>query len=318
MPKEITLNLHTFFKKIAANELLQKESQKYKETIIVFIGGFLVPKGRYSIQEGLPKNARVIHVYPSGVCSIHDRVMQVFYELVGGHCDYGEEHSQFHGHDRYGPTYFRGKFEHWDAENPIHIVGHSFGGITARALQCYLSESRFPGYKTNENWISSIVCINTPLNGCLRVYRFGASAVSPPVVRWGSVGCVISWIAHISEFLDIPVIKNVYDFGLRHWNLSHKKDYSLISLVNAFLGHCVHTTTDNSAYDMTLHSQQEWAKKLKTYPDTYYMTIVGTTYENSSIFNRIIYDFIDYFMFTIPTLISGIDTSKWATEVSDY
>ena len=85
-------------------------------------------------------------MYPSGASSIHDRVCQIFYELVGGQVDYGEEHSRFHNHAQFGKIFSRGKYEVWSEENPIILVGHSFGGVTARALQAYLANSRFPGY----------------------------------------------------------------------------------------------------------------------------------------------------------------------------
>ena len=73
------------------------------ELTVVFIKGFLTDKGVECYpKELVPSHARVYCVYPSSVGSIHDRVCEVFYELVGGRVDYGEEHSRFHGHDRYG------------------------------------------------------------------------------------------------------------------------------------------------------------------------------------------------------------------------
>lgn len=53
---------------------------------VVFIGGFLTPEDHvpYPISS-IPPNIRIIPVYPSGVASLHDRVMQIFYELKGIH-----------------------------------------------------------------------------------------------------------------------------------------------------------------------------------------------------------------------------------------
>jgi triacylglycerol esterase/lipase EstA (alpha/beta hydrolase family) len=164
---------------------------KYKEKgnnliNVVYIGGFLVPRGRmpYSDDFHLPKSTRVILVYPSGVSSMHDRVMQIFYELKGGTVHYGEEHSKFHKHAPTGVTFNRPKLPEWNEDNPVHVIGHSYGGITARALYYYLSQGNmFHGHVTNSSWIVSVTAVNSPLNGCLRVYSYGANLISPSIVR---------------------------------------------------------------------------------------------------------------------------------------
>ena len=153
---------------------------------VVYVGGFLVPKGRmpYNDDISFPSNTNVIVVYPSGVSSIHDRVMQIFYELKGGMIHYGEAHSKFHGHSSTGSTFPDGKYPEWNQDNPIHIIGHSFGGPTVRALHYYLSlGNMFHGYSTNESWITSVTTVNSPLNGGLRVYSYGANLNSPSIVR---------------------------------------------------------------------------------------------------------------------------------------
>jgi len=35
---------------------------------------------------------------------------------------------------------FSGVYPEWDAEHPVHLVGHSFGGNTVAALQKYLED----------------------------------------------------------------------------------------------------------------------------------------------------------------------------------
>ena len=62
------------------------------------------------------------------------RACQIFYELKGGTVCYGQEHSRVHGHACHGETLV-GKFPAWGEDRPIHIVGHSYGGQTARVLQ---------------------------------------------------------------------------------------------------------------------------------------------------------------------------------------
>lgn len=69
----------------------------------------------------------IINVYPSPVASIHDRVCEIFYELLGGRVYYGHDHSHFHGHEPYGKEYLHSKIENWNEDNPIYLVGHSYG-----------------------------------------------------------------------------------------------------------------------------------------------------------------------------------------------
>jgi hypothetical protein len=63
---------------------------------------------------------------------------------------------------------------------------------------------------------------------------------------------------------------------------------SFAKLVMALLGYCVHTTCDNAAYDMTLHSQAQWAEKLTTCASIYYYSVVGVLPKKPSIVRRII------------------------------
>lgn len=99
-----------------------------KKIRIVFIGGFLTPNGwKCHPNTHEENNIEVINVYPSPVGSIHDRVCEIFYELIGGRVYYGHDHSEFHGHDPYGKEFLTAKIFDWNEENPVYLVGHSYG-----------------------------------------------------------------------------------------------------------------------------------------------------------------------------------------------
>lgn len=179
---------------------------------IVLINGFLTPTNWISYPPNVvPENINIISVNPSPTCSLHDRVMQTFYELKGGLVDYGERHSRFHGHARYGRYNAKAKYSQWDENHPVLLMGHSLGGVTAYVLQNYLATNRFANHQTSAAWVSGVICINAPLNGALRVYDQGMDMCHPPTVRWGSAGCCIGWIAQWTEFFGNEYMKTFMD-----------------------------------------------------------------------------------------------------------
>ena len=306
------------------------------EIVVVYVGGFLepeeyiVPRLKHLTAASAHNNVRIIAVYPSSVSSLHDRAMQIFWELKGGTVRYGCEHSAFHGHDVTGPT-FPGKYPAWDGDHPVHIIGNSFGGLTARVLHAYLADGvRFEGHATAASWVVSVNTMNAPLNGCLMVYSLGANLTLAPVVRWASPGCMLGWIAHLWELLAarVPSLRrDVYDFKLAHWRLSWAHTGSgWRSLLLALCGVSVHSNTDNAAYDMTIQSQLAWQQHLApTLAGVYYTSTVGTSYmgapEDQRSFLAALaywaYILPRYFLRSTPRSVCGVDTTRWLEDGFD-
>ncbi len=207
------------------NRSTSKISSK-PQLAVVFIKGFLTDKGVECYpKELVPSNAKVYCVYPSSVGSIHDRVCEVFYELVGGRVDYGEEHSTFHGHDRYGREFGQGVLPKWDEDHPVIIIGHSFGGLTAYALQTYLEEKRFLGYQhSNHRWIKGIITVGSAFNGSLRMYMGGLHLASPRMVYWASVGHILVLWIQLWEYFNHPYLLN----NIHNFDQGESDDLSLI------------------------------------------------------------------------------------------
>ena len=98
---------------------------------------------------------------------------------------------------------------------------------------------------------------------------------------------------------------------IAYWSLSRKNLGSGLRLFLALLGCCVHTTTDNSAYDMTIHSQVYWSQYSTTMPNTYYLSIIGTTYAHASWVAYLTYALPNLLYRSLPRSVCGIDTSQW-------
>jgi len=111
--------------------------------------------------------------------SAWDRACELYAQLTGTVVDYGEAHAAQCGHARFGRTYETPLFEGWGTENApkIHLIGHSYGGTTARVLAHLLTygseaEQTASGASISElftggqeHLISSITAICTPHGG---------------------------------------------------------------------------------------------------------------------------------------------------------
>ena len=72
--------------------------------------------------------------------SAWDRACELYAELTGTRVDYGEAHSKQYGHERYGREHSEPLFEGWSAQRPVNLIGHSFGGATARVFAMLCDE----------------------------------------------------------------------------------------------------------------------------------------------------------------------------------
>ncbi len=115
-----------------------------------------------------------------------DRAAELYYQIKGGCVDYGGSHAARHGHhgvqkpagkcwaadpannpEHYPPAFYPA----WDAAHPIHLIGHSQGGTTIRALIELLEHGArdegggdlYAGGKIG--WVASATTISAPHNG---------------------------------------------------------------------------------------------------------------------------------------------------------
>lgn len=65
--------------------------------------------------------------------SSEDRVIELYYYIKGGTVDYGAYRAKKYGFERYGKT-FSGFYPEWEPGKKIHLIGHSYGGLTIQVL----------------------------------------------------------------------------------------------------------------------------------------------------------------------------------------
>ena len=152
------------------------------------------------------------------ISSAWDRACELYAELTGGTADYGIAHAQHFGHARFGTAYPAPLVPDWGADRPIDLVGHSFGGATARLLLQLLADGcpeevqaaeaageapspLFTGGKAG--WVHALVAIAAPHDGStfLDVQPDAANALS-------------TLFLGAARALGISAFKGVYDFRL--------------------------------------------------------------------------------------------------------
>lgn len=90
----------------------------------------------------------------------------------------------------------------------------------------------------------------------------------------------------------------------------------MLSLVQALLGHCFHSTTDNSSYDMTIQSQLAWSRSMQPLDSAFYLALAGTGFTQSPAVLRWVYS-ARRMLHRFPRAVAGVDTKWWLHEGFD-
>ena len=136
------------------------------------LGGDLM---KYLNKQGF--RAYAASVAPIG--SAWDRACELYAQLTGTVVDYGKEHSERCGHERYGKDYSRiPLIDKFDSRNKINLLGHSFGGATVRLFAELMANGSEAERKATDpkelssffeggkgDWIYSVTSLAAPHNG---------------------------------------------------------------------------------------------------------------------------------------------------------
>uniref|UniRef100_A0A0D3G7J3 Lipase n=3 Tax=Oryza TaxID=4527 RepID=A0A0D3G7J3_9ORYZ len=183
------------------------------------------------------KDDRVLVPDLGSLTSIHDRARELFYYLKGGQVDYGEEHSK-----------------------------------VVRVLHQMLADKAFPGHDTSEDWVLSLTSLSGALNGTTRTYydgmlaEDGRSMKSICLLQLCRIGVIVY------DWLDIPWLKNYYNFGFDHFEMSWRK-VGLSGLIDLLLGHTgPFASGDWILPDLTIQGSLKLNSTLRTFPNTFYFS----------------------------------------------
>jgi triacylglycerol lipase len=235
--------------------------------------GFLYWGGlRGDIQEELKAQGfETVTVAVGPLASNWDRACEAYAILKGGPVDYGQAHSERHGHARFGRTH-PGLLPNWGvAGRKVHLVAHSQGGQTARLLVQLLAEGDAderaatpagavsPLFQGGRDWVLSVTTLATPHNGTSLALR-----------HQGLVGPAQKFLALLAG-LGKPGQRSIYDFKLDHWGLARASGDSFPRHAERiFASPLWQGTQDFSAWDLSPEGARELNAWVKAQPRTYY------------------------------------------------
>ena len=211
------------------------------------------------------------------ISSAWDRACELYAALTGGTADYGIAHAQRFGHARFGTAYPAPLVPGWGADKPVDLVGHSFGGATARLLMQLLAHGcpeevqvaeaagetpspLFTGDKTG--WVHALVAIAAPHDGS-----------TFPDVQPDAANALSTLFLGAARALGISAFKGVYDFRLDQFGIRRDPDEPITTAALRMLAQNPLPAGDNAFDDLRCAGARALNARIDTLPDTWYFSI---------------------------------------------
>ena len=262
--------------------------------------------GFTDIQEELKNRGYKVYSAAIGPFSSNwDRACELYAFIKGGYVDYGLAHSEKYSHRRFS-RYYKGIYPEWGEINPvtgkinkIHLVAHSQGGQTSRALITLLEQGmleerqKTPAYDISplflggKTWVKSLTTISTPHDGMTVNYMMNKTVpFGQRLVRFGSM---------LSKSID----GMVYDFKMDQWEIERKENESFWDYARRLRSTTLwRRTQDTSDFDLSPEGAKElnnWAKAQK---NVYYFSFATEETFKSPFSNKHIPEFtMDFIWF---------------------
>ncbi|MEC9457312.1 MAG: lipase, partial [Candidatus Neomarinimicrobiota bacterium] len=244
------------------------------------MGGYKYWGGKDDIADLLRQEGHTVFEVSVGpVSSNWDRAVEAYTQLKGGQVDYGKAHSEKFGliQKPEGKT-FVGLYPEWDEDHPVHIIGHSMGGQTARMLHYLLASKIYEDQEStifekspllgqvNLKWIHSITTIATPHNGTTMAEL------------------VTNTFPFVQYFVGLAGVVGTrfYDFDLEQWNLTRKANESWSSYVSRMRTHPAWETKNISSWDASLDGAKAMNNYAVASADIFYFSILTSITEKNA------------------------------------
>lgn len=247
--------------------------------------------------------------------SLFDRACELYYSLVGGTVDYGDDHSSAHQHSRYGRTFSQGLYPVWSKERPLHFIGHSVASSTSYLSVLswkfisfcvpYREDPQSLNYSTSWNmailgpiviliWSSPSTLVGltrssmkiepsqnivqqvcAPFRGTQLVYSLGESLTSAPEVRPFSLGAWLGKLVHVIAYFS-PILPSIVDVHADSRSLSFRET-SVLSFLRQLWQSQWAESKDAAPYDMTFEAAENRERLLegRVYSNTFYRSYVA-------------------------------------------
>jgi len=236
------------------------------------MGGYHYWGGTQDYVEMLELDGHVVFVMSVGpVSSNWERAIEVYYQLKGGQVDYGKNHSEkFNIIQKPEEKSYEAMYPAWDENHPIHIIGHSMGGQTARMLNYLLTQEI---YEDEENKVREQSDL---LGGVQRNLIKSITAISTPHNGTTLTEVVTKTIPFIQYFVGIAGVVGTqfYNFDLNQWGFKRKKDETWASYIYRMRTHDAWETKNISSWDLSLDGAKELNGFLQAAPDVFYFSFV--------------------------------------------
>ena len=227
--------------------------------------------GNEDLQAILEQEGFIVHTISVGpISSNWDRAIEAYTQIKGGCVDYGLEHSsQYEIIQKPVDKCYDGLYPEWDSNHPIHIIGHSQGGLTARMLE-HLLEVEIENEKSDllankhMGYIKSITTLSTPHNGT--TLSFLINDKYPALQK----------LSAYAGFVNSLIFKGIYNFDLDQWNLKKNESESYYQFIQRINSSNIKYTKNSASWDLSTDGADAFNQMSQSSKETYYFSYSTT------------------------------------------
>ncbi|HEY0060619.1 MAG TPA: hypothetical protein VGC21_00785 [Telluria sp.] len=264
--------------------------EQYKRSGFKYWGGFDDIAEHMRNQRG---QHPILVASVGSISSSWDRSAELYYQIKGGCVDYGIVHTARAEHtaERRPPgkcwaadashnpqNYPLALYPAWDASHPVHLLGHSQGGQTIRALIQLLENGSPHGdegggelYKGGKiGWVVSATTLAAPHDGTS--LRDAMGNFGPHIAQLAAGIGAIAGAGRFGQALDFQL----QQFGIERHPQEPDSSYLERAMASPFWNQ---DNFDSAQWEMGPDGAREFNAWVKTSPNVYYYSLANTATE---------------------------------------